>query len=504
MADNLSPPKVLLLAVHLAAAADIQGLAAVTSRHVSILRQELILRIILTHLPETIEPSLYVSFVQSIADESLGSLQQDSFIDTTPVADIADDIASKQARKLHLLQLSCPDAPAACNDDPVAQFLFHRAYRMNSETGIISLLPDLLLPFSNRNPALHSWIASTVLPYVRRNYEYHTPDTSSPTLAEFQKLPPVAAVDHLLSQTGVRQADHDTVGRDFRGLVGPWLYNGSRWKNDEYDSEEGVEYGVMHCPGWEQALERLLTWNSKSWPVTLGVIEQWGGPRDIDFGSGLLLSLEEDQQQYLEETYTKAALAAAYTVPEASAEALDGAYKICERSWTLIGQDCEVDLDVAVSNPNYLPSVQIGLRRDIRMVAHLRNNLLHRSNPLTTPTPEALSLITTITLSAYISTRLGAPWSVRRAAELFFLQDERDQKSEISKMIRFITSQAPNDDEEYWMRARQSILWLHSWGADVVGQNGSTGGVLSAVEKEYIETEMLKALLSKSSEFLIK
>lgn len=489
--DSLSPAKVLLLAVHLAASADVDGLGSLAAQHGAILRQELLLRIILTHLPETITPSIYVPLLKALANENVETLQTGADIDTSSVEGIADDVAAKKARKLHLLHLASEDTPEECKDDNLSLFLFQRTYRMNRETGIVSLLPELLLPFVEHNPLLRTWIISTVIPFVRRKYEYHTSTSGAHTLLDFQKLPDRAAADYLLAQTGLRQDEHNNIGRDFRGIVGPWLYNDRRWK-----AKDGQEQQGTHCPGWEQILEHLLSWNSKSWPVSVGAIEQWAGPRDVYFGEGLLASLEEEQQRYLEETYIRAAIAAAYTIPESTLEALAGAYHICRKAWTLIGQECEVDLETAIRNPEFLPSIQVGISRDARMVAHLRNGFLEKSNPLTSPTPESLTVITTLALSAYIATKLGLPWSIRRTGELFFLQDEREQKGEVSKIIRFISNQAPKDDESFWVRARQTILWLHSWNLSAV--NGK-GGVLGAVQKEYIETEILKALLSKSS-----
>src|SRR5690349_4528130 len=54
MALLLSPAKLVLLAVHCAVAGDVDSLTTLAARHGTVLRKDLLLRILLTYLPETV------------------------------------------------------------------------------------------------------------------------------------------------------------------------------------------------------------------------------------------------------------------------------------------------------------------------------------------------------------------------------------------------------------------------------------------------------------------
>jgi hypothetical protein len=108
MADtNLSPARVLLLAVQLSINADIATLRKLVSQNTRILRAEVILRILLTYLPESLEPSEYVPFLLDLASGDIWS-EDKSLINASVLGDITDVAANKKAKKLHLLPLLWP------------------------------------------------------------------------------------------------------------------------------------------------------------------------------------------------------------------------------------------------------------------------------------------------------------------------------------------------------------------------------------------------------------
>jgi hypothetical protein len=56
----------------------------------------------------------------------------------------------------------------------------------------------------------------------------------------------------------------------------------------------------------------------------------------------------------------------------------------------------------------------------------------------------------------------------------------------------------PKSDDKYWVKIRNEILWLRSWGAEELleGAESINGkGVFGQLPKEFIEAELLKALL---------
>ncbi|UKZ83680.1 hypothetical protein TrVFT333_011489 [Trichoderma virens FT-333] len=351
MSSSLSPGKVLLLAAHYATHGDIESLARLSSQRDKVLHKELLLRILLTYLPETVKPSAYVGFLLALAGDHLEEYSEGG-LDTTPVDDFS------------------------------------------KSTGSISI------PFAG----------TVILDYVDRG-----PKLSDP-----------AAVLYLLSRTGSREDDRGFIGRDIRGLVGPWLQGKSRWASKSTSGEHTAsDTGpAILSAGWEQFLEWLVGQATTSWTVAVAVAEQWGGPRDLDLGEAANLELTESQQQYLLRSYVRAVLASAYLVSEATVGALPGAYQMASKMRRMLG----------------------------------------------------------------------------------YSEDQREQKGEIAKLIRSAATKVHGDEDTYWSQIRDRLLWLNNWGYDGDQSTNSEAirGIIGAVPKEFIETEILKALLSNSRYTLAK
>ncbi|XDG01897.1 hypothetical protein ABKA04_001512 [Annulohypoxylon sp. FPYF3050] len=493
MIPLLSPSRIVLLAAHLAAKSDIQSLTALAAQHTKILRQDLLLRILLTCLPETLPPSQYVSLVQRIESESLETEVEPREVDWSSVQDITDDEAARKIRKLRLIPLARENATRDELNDPISLFLIHRARRVDEEAGLLTQLPDLIVPFLDHAPCIRTWMVSVLLPLLRRNHEYYPHHPATQTLSTFDRMSDQAAVDLLLSQTGARQEDLAHVGRDLRGLIGPWLYNEARWvRSDENDH--------IICPGWEHVLEWITTQASKSWRVAVRAIDQWDGPGDVDLGGYASMWLEDEEQEYLEQRYARAALASAYLIPEASVDALNGVNNIVTKIMALLGQDPCPTLQVASS---LLPPFASPAGEQLlcaKNATYMRNALLDESNTLTTPNETSTQLLHILTLSAFILSKGGVPCSIRRAGELAFLQDQREQKAEATKFIHSLSNNGPKSDDKYWIRARNELLWLQDWGAEEIqgSSDARAQGVFGQLKKEFLEIECLKAFLSNT------
>nr|RBQ92329.1 hypothetical protein FVER53263_07343 [Fusarium verticillioides] len=501
---TLGPAKLVLLAVHFATIADIDSLTYLIGQHAVILRSELVLRIILTYLPETLSPAVYVPLIQAIAsDESPSQTNPDYQLDTSSVQSITEDQASRKVKKLHLLSLKNTDVPLtlAHEADPLTSFLLLRAYRMDEEAGMLPQVPNLVSPFLQHSRELHTWMISTVLPLVRRNYEYYPQRPIRYPLLEFQNLPDRIAIDYLLAETGAVDDEFGLAGRDLRGLVGPWLHNESRWKREAFDQDVSHDTDTapeLSCPGWEQALEWLASKAATSWPVALKAIESWDGPSDIDLGNDAGSWLQENQQQYLDRSYARAVLASAYLVSDPDLGALEAAFRIYNKIRSLLDEDSDITLQTAVENLAPVPPFDIDAFGGAKAATYLRNDLLQGSNPLTTPKEESLDLLPALIQSAYLLTHSGVPCTIRKAGDLAFIQDQQEQKSQIGRLIRNLPTRA-SDDDGFWIRARKEILWLHGWGNSLKSTRDETLlGIFGKVTLEFIETELLKAMLSRS------
>ncbi|KAK4188220.1 Sec39 domain-containing protein [Podospora australis] len=498
MALVLSPAKLVLLAVHYAVKADMDSLTILAARHDTILRKELLLRIILTYLPETLQSNKYVAFLEQLEKGELPDPSSKD-VDASSVESLSEDEATKRVRKLRLLPLKTNDTPVGADDDPISLFLIQRAYKVDEEAGLLNELPSLLLPFLDHSSYVRTLLVSTILPLLRRNVEYHPEEPVQYTLSAFQQLPDRVAVNLLLSQTGVREEDLPFVGRDLRGLVGPWLVDEKKWRkrrqsttHTDGEDDDGI------CPGCDEVLRWITTQAAKNWKVAVSAVQQWAGPADADLASWGVLELTKEQHEHVEHAYAQAALASAYFISETSAEALEGAYSMVAKVADIRDLEPLPPLSSALA---ILPPLAEQIAGDItssRNPTYLRNNPLSCSNALTTPSNATVAFLEALVLSAHILTKAGCPSTVRRAGELALLQDEREQKAEATKFIHAISNNGPKSDDKYWMRARNEVLWLRSWGSEEASTQIPPKGIFSQLKPEFLEVEFLKALLSNT------
>ncbi|KAH6637022.1 secretory pathway protein Sec39-domain-containing protein [Chaetomium tenue] len=499
MALLLSPAKLVLLAVHCAVNSDIDSLTTLAARHGTVLRKDLLLRILLTYLPETLPSSQYAALI--------GQLESGVFPDTanpdvdcSSVEDLTEDAAAKKVRKLRLLPLASPESPEVSSADGLSLFLLRRSYKVDEEAGLLDELPALLLPFVDHSPSVRTLLVSTILPLLRRNCEYYPQAPVSYTLQGFQQLPDRVAVNLLLAQTGNQEADLPHVGRDLRGLVGPWLSEKRRWKQGTHKAHSPDPSGAGEdlCPGWDELLRWLTTQASRNWQVAVSAVQQWDGPEDADLDGWGSMELSDGQRDYLERSYAQAALASAYLIPDTSLKALDGAYSLIVRVAKLRDLEPVFPLASALAE---LPSLTGRVPDDImsaKNMAHLRNNLLAPSNPLTSPIDASVALLQALILSAHILTKAGCPCTIRRAGELALLRDEREQKAEAAKLIHAISNNGPKTDDVFWRKARDEILWLRDWGITSWSPEEPSCGIFAQVKQDFLEVEILRALLANT------
>ena len=175
MSALLSPARVVLLAVHLATKSNINALTALAAQHSKVLHKELLLRILLTCLPETLPSNEYVSLVERI-ESGEPEIEEEELeeVDWSSVRDFTEEEAAKKVRRLRLLRLAWKDAPEEALEDPVTLFLIHRAHRVDEEAGLLTQLPDLVVPFLHHAPCIRTWVLSALtnttpgIPFLRR------------------------------------------------------------------------------------------------------------------------------------------------------------------------------------------------------------------------------------------------------------------------------------------------------------------------------------------------
>lgn len=506
--SRLSNAQSILLAVQLCLNGDISAFPYLRSLRPDVLQPRLLLRIILTFLPESIEPARYVSYLEPLVGNSC-STDTSLDIDISSVQSLFDADAHRQVRSLRLLPLAYSESLTDDTASLLVQFLIHRAHRIDSEIGVQPFILDLVGPFIHSSDTLRDWAISTVLPSLRFNYEYHPDNEGSLSLELVESLDARSAVNILLSATE-RQNKGGDVGRDLRGLIGPWIYGHActkrrklnQSKREAVDSNEDRRSSLENNDDWKDVNEWVLSTSIRDFALAVEAIEQWFGPQDVDlggYGESHGPSSTEDAASALS-NYTQAGLASIYALSDVNRNLLDGACRIVSRVTSIL------DLDF---NPTLRKQHDVSLRPlniDISFEAIsaqwlLHNTLLEPSNPLTTPNLQSVAFIDALLGSIRILNDWGYSMTPSVAAEVIFSGNEEAQLFKLREVIETLSQKASLKYD--WRRVRERLLWLRSWGnldPAVDGKHSPSKGIFGQIPLHKFEKEILIAMLTVKRE----
>ncbi|RMY91109.1 hypothetical protein D0861_03263 [Hortaea werneckii] len=556
MVKELSQAQCILLTVHYASSSNIKALHSFTPNRLDVLDPELVLRILLAYLPESLEPKEYTKYAEEVASRLYLDYEREEVeVDISPVKDLTPEQAQKRVKKLHLPDIKPPAFPPHAPDDLLTRFLCHRSYRIDEQTGLVNLVPQLVEPFLDRNEFLRTWYISVVLPVLRLQFEYYPGEETAQAigLREFERLEEKEGMDFLLRRAEMQSPDvyapgeaapselsnnKPTIARDVKGLVGPWMYGHTerkrrkldqgrhghdaaeqscRQNDDEADlsrrtrkiSLSGVTQEDKTGHDWEYMYRWLVYHAVSNFPLVTSCIEEWDGPSDVDFGGfdqGQGKYLEEDLQRKLELQYAQAAFASCYAAQSDTQETVKSAHGVLARLAELMDFIPPPDLATSVES---LPKIERHAAKldESQTVTDLApNTLLKPEHPLTTPRFETYMLLQMMVYTAYQFSGLGHPISLVSVAKLHFYANAEEQLAALTRILRGLSKSGARKDDAQWTSDRAKLMWLWNWGIDNDDPNAKNGaGVLGKIDKEDFEEEMLKVFVETScSDLAIK
>ncbi|KAJ5587032.1 uncharacterized protein N7459_002797 [Penicillium hispanicum] len=505
--EGLSDAHAILLATHLCAGGDVVALPTLQAHYPQCFPLERLLRIILTFLPESAEPTSYVPVLQVLASDSPVQLPPRD-IDTSVVKDLSESEARKRVRKLRLQPLKREDEEEDVgSSDPLTQFLIHRAHLIDSETALQPLILDLVLPFYEHQPFIRTWLISSLLPALRLNYEYYPDREDTLSLETLESMDDQTAVNVLLSLASSQRSDTD-LANNLRGLVGPWLHGSKRSKRrrlNEVAQQNTISFiqgtskpKATELAGWEYVNEWLLSRSLVDHDSVVHAFTKWNGPEDIDYGGyeETDTKLPAEELKELLDGYSQTGLSVVYAHADSSKAALEGSSQVLARVAELHGLEGFSYLDSSLSA---LPSVDYDaeLISSTTRASLLQNALLAPGNPLTQASPSSISFLSALILSLRILTDLGHLVPCRAVANICLHSSEEIQLAELKSVVISMANQSRSKHD--WQAIRQQLLWLRDWQAEQSesgwDEPSTHNGLFWRVPRETVEIEILKALL---------
>ena len=512
----LSAAHVVLEAVKLASEADVEVFQDLVAQHPTILQLELVLRIFLTYLPESKDPSVYTGFLSDFTAGKLHNCSRDHHL-SAAIGELSTTEAQCRVRKLHLQPLSTSPGCESAIVDPLTVFLLNRAHRIDSETGILPLSQKLLEPFIGHSRDIREWMLSTLLPLLRLNYEYYPGQAPAYSLETFEALRGSAAVTALLSES-LRLSDLDrrtNIGRDLRSLVAPWVYGYNENQRKRLGRKETSNQAPVHLvtqdnednfsrSGWFLVNEWLLDLSIRDFPSAVDVIEQWDGPQDVDYGGwdddALQIDAAESQENV--RLYAQAVISTIYLTVDASKHTLEGSKTVLRRITQILnlphlsmsGTTTVISSKVRQIPVSFLASITL---------AHLsRGNLLKEMNPLSNPCGEAIELACLSVNSVQRLQALGCAQATKDCLMLALFGTQADQSELLRRIIHSLQEgKSENSEEGGWRQFRYDILWLMDWGlprnVSLEDSRSESLGVLNKIDRLEVEIQILRALLTE-------
>lgn len=502
--------RIILEAVRLASAAEVPTLHQLVARETESLQLELVLRILLTYLPESTEPICYVELLHQLARGAVHIPSQPSPLPVRTGQELSDDEAVHQVRQLHLLPLAEEqDLHAGCTDI-LTLFLVHRARRIETETGSVPKIQKLLEPFLDHDTYLRTWIISNVLPLRRINYDYYPSFEDPYTLEAFEKLAGRPAIDSLLSRSHLnRDTEPTQAARDIRAVIGPWIYGQSRRKRRKTHHDRNKSLPAL--PGsneqnapveeedsqssWSDVNDWILERALRDFPSAAETIEQWDGPSDVDYDGYSNEYLDSDSSRSLTRQYTQAALGVFYASSENSRSVFDASNRILQK----VAHLSDVEVPRPLEEPHAASAAHL-LKDYIPQLseAHLLHNaLLRLDNPITAPGQASVSFASVIVSSCGLFSRLDNPKSCKAAVGLASFSNREEQLSELHKTLQKVSLSAR--DKDSWPQVRDQILWLRDWqyqASPTAGiDQGDSMGIFGRLSRVDVEVELLRTML---------
>lgn len=523
---DLSPAQCVLLAVHLASEANIQALHSFTPSRLDALDPELVLRIVLTYLPEAVDPREYTSYIGEVASRLyLDVDREDVAVDTSPVQDMTDALAQRRVKKLHLQPIQSATYPSRAPNDLLTRFLCHRAQRIDAETGLLNLVPVLIEPFLVRNDYIRTWYISAVLPLLRVEVEYYPDDASlAIPLTEFEGYEAPRGMEFLLNKAA-DGGEHKHISRDIKSLVGPWMYGSTERKrrklgNSDVQSEDALEAAQETTRGiakielsgvrasdatghdWEYMFRWMVKRSVEDFDLVACAVEDWDGPGDVDLGEwdrkGISY-LDEDVQRKLELQYAQAIFASCYAAQANTHETVRHSHNVLARLAELLDFIPPPDLATSVDSLPRIERHAAKLEESQTSADIMPAALLRPEHPLTTPRLATYMLLQMMVYSAYQFAGMGHPLSLVNVSKLLFYATVDEQLELLRTILRSLAKSGARKDDSQWVADRARLLWLWNWGIVNDSDDDPTGaGALGKIHKDDFEDEMLKAFIETS------
>ena len=491
--------RVLLDAAHSICNVDIVKFQHLVAQNPGILTEELCLRLLLSYLPETAEPTEIENILLRLdGDPSKEVLPDNATREKGQTFGDSED-AIRQARRLALKPLDLPVAPFDKLEGPVEQFLYHQSHKIAAESGSLIPVCQLLGPHVGKSWRMRNWVNSIVLPLLRLQYTNHDRiRRSNLQLESLEESPPRDTLSFLLSlvQGSIPDSDSVAVGDYFRDVIAPYTLGCAERSLRETKAHVNKKSDYEVQGGLYEALQsQINTWllelTSTDPERASEAVAKWDGPDDVGDRGWLQETRLMDVSTFTFSgvNYCQTMMAMLYT---ASQHGLDERHE-----WRIINRVAQLShLEKPIRSGDLVASTNLlGYIKGLKQTNLLQHELLRSGNSLTAPVGESVEFANMCSVSKQMLKELGLESSLRSVAQMTAFASKADQHRELMRLLEYLQSR-PREDL-FWATARSKILWLRGWGCNKPAekQTGDRIGVFCLLDNTEIEAELFRSML---------
>jgi hypothetical protein len=329
---------------------------------------------------------------------------------------------------------------------------------------------------------LRLWYETYLVPLLRLQYDFYPDAYDVVNLESIENLSGAGGISTLL-QYAERQRNPSVLARDLEQVVSPWVYGANRAKRRRLESQS--ENDAIEETPWEPVYDWLISLSMKTFDVAAKAYVEWSGP------------VESSQSAGEAARYAQTGLAMIYGCPGASTDA----HVICGQ---VLGKVAELaglhQIDLSQAEPEIvLPENATKGLNETDLLSHA---LTKRTNGFTRPSEFSVQLLAGLLNTAKILSGYGLAWTIGDLARTCVFGSERRHKDELRRLLQHIPLQTRRVID--WRSVRQRILYLRSWSTKQRSVGSERSAFLSRLSLNYVETQILDALLKASQYSLVQ
>lgn len=497
--EHLTDAQVLLLAAQLAATSDLTRLKVLAALWQDILIPPIIYRTLFTYLPLDADADIadeFLQLLQSVQDgfssfSSLDAAPDDSIVDLLPTGDVE--------RFLSSLKLDQIPKYGFCGDnddrghDLLSDFLIAWTHRVERFNGITSSTLNLLDHFAAHHSALKNWNDTYVKPLFRLEYEYYPERSTKLSLHDLETAHGESGVNILL-QPATRSSDPENIGRDIQDVVVPWVMGSSAVKRRKLDALPRGQEVEIHT-SWSDVNSWIFSTAQDNYSLAAAAVQHWAGPPLGQCASNA--SKMPDHREDPMIAYIRTILAILYISKDYDEESKLDLKKVLLQRAAYLAQLMPPDFETRLPEiPN-----SGGLRRSARSDL-LENAMLLSGNLLTRPSTDVIDFLYGVLVTQSMLAHFKLQSTTQQVASVVLFESEDKQKHELRTLLAQVPRLTRLSME--WSDVRRQILWLHSWSNGVAHAQNQPLAYLGRLSLEFIELEILDALLAANELQTIK